>query len=163
MPRNLFDGVQDYRGTLERARAKFFREAADRKLRAICPCCDRFGKIYRRVLNSSMAYSVIWLYKCAHGWSGTDRLDDQGYVYLPNSVDERIKTTRQTGHLQHWGMVEHRAQEDDPVRKETGRYRITAKGEELKFSTERAREMDAGAPYIRDQVDSFVAKRVNFT
>jgi hypothetical protein len=36
-------------------------------------------------------------------------------------------------------------------------------GEELKFSKKRVRDLYKNAPYIRDQVDRFIAERANFT
>jgi hypothetical protein len=36
-------------------------------------------------------------------------------------------------------------------------------GEELKFTKKRVRDLYKNAPYIRDQVDRFIAERANFT
>ena len=39
---------------------------------------------------------------------------------------------------------------------------FTSKGEDIEFSSERALELYKNAPYIVDQADNFLTKRVNF-
>ena len=46
-----------------------------------CPCCDRWGKIYQRGLNSSMSRSLIWLV-----FNAKPRED--GWVHVPSSAPD---------------------------------------------------------------------------
>ena len=63
-----------------------------------CPCCDRWGKVYRRNLNASMARALIWLVK------QPDRGD--GWVHVPSSAPPWMLRTQQLPTLHLWGMVE---------------------------------------------------------
>lgn len=62
-----------------------------------CPCCERWGKIYKRPLNSTMARSLMWLVNTP------DRGD--GWVHVPDNAPNWILRTPQLGTLQYWGLV----------------------------------------------------------
>ncbi len=62
-----------------------------------CPCCDRWGKIYRRGLNSSMARQLIWLVHAP------DRGD--GWTHVPSSAPAWMLRTHQMPTLHLWGLV----------------------------------------------------------
>ena len=64
-----------------------------------CPCCDRWGKIYRRGLNSSMARSLIWLVQ------QPDRGD--GWVHVPDNAPAWLLRSNQLGTLHLWGLLEY--------------------------------------------------------
>lgn len=63
-----------------------------------CPCCDRWGKIYRRALNAAMARSLLWLV------NQEDRGD--GWVHVPSSAPSWMLRSQQLPALQLWGLVE---------------------------------------------------------
>jgi len=63
-----------------------------------CPCCDRWGKIYRRGLNASMARALLWLVHTA------PRSD--GWVHVPSNAPAWMLRTQQLPTLQLWGLVE---------------------------------------------------------
>lgn len=63
-----------------------------------CPCCDRWGKIYRRALNAAMARSLLWLV------NQEDRGD--GWVHVPSSAPPWMLRSQQLPALQMWGLVE---------------------------------------------------------
>lgn len=63
-----------------------------------CPCCDRWGKIYKRGLNASMARALMWLV------NQENRGD--GWVHVPSSAPPWMLRTQQLPTLQLWGLVE---------------------------------------------------------
>jgi len=88
-----------------------------------CPVCNRWGKIYARSINSTMAYSLIWL-------CGAKR-NDEGWVDVPNSGHTRVLRSNQLPTLPWWGLVERRASSDIKV-KHSGLWRPTELG--VKFA-----------------------------
>jgi len=65
---------------------------------AHCLCCDRWGKVYRRNLNASMARALMWLV------NQEDRGD--GWVHVPSSAPPWMLRSHQLPTLQLWGLVE---------------------------------------------------------
>lgn len=62
-----------------------------------CPCCDRWGKIYRRSINASMARSLMWLSQ------QQDRGD--GWVHVPSIAPAWLLRSNQLATLHLWGLV----------------------------------------------------------
>ena len=62
-----------------------------------CPCCDRWGKIYKRPLNSAMARSLIWLTQAP------DRGD--GWTHVPSTAPTWMLRSQQLATLHLWGLV----------------------------------------------------------
>ena len=62
-----------------------------------CPCCDRWGKIYRRALNASMARALVWLVQ------QPGRGD--GWVHVPDNAPPWLLRSNQLGTLHLWGLV----------------------------------------------------------
>lgn len=60
---------------------------------AKCPCCTQFAKVYRRKLNSGMAYSLIRMY----------RTNGVGYVDIQANVHSK---SGDTAKLRYWGLIE---------------------------------------------------------
>lgn len=83
-----------------------------------CPCCDRWGKIYSRSLNKTMAKSLLWLAKnSANG----------EWVDVPLRGPRWLVRSNQLPTLRWWGLVE-RHGNDDPTQKHSGLWRATDKG-----------------------------------
>jgi hypothetical protein len=87
-----------------------------------CPCCDRWGKIYARTLNETMARSVVWL---AHNSA------DGTWVDVPKTGPRWLVRSNQLPTLRWWGLVERMYNEDDPTKKHSGYWRVTQKGVEF--------------------------------
>jgi hypothetical protein len=102
--------------TLSEARVEFFD-----MLRAgtKCPCCDRFGKIYRRKLNSSMALTLIRMFNHEKKQSGWIHMISVGNFDLPS---------RDYGTLMHWKLTEEKPGKKPDGNPEKGYYRLTANG-----------------------------------
>ena len=81
-----------------------------------CPCCDRWGKIYARQFNSSMAKALIWLVGKGLRW--TD---------VPNTAPKWLTRTNQLPTVRWWGLVVRRESEDRAV-KHSGMWQPTRRG-----------------------------------
>ena len=64
-----------------------------------CPCCSRWGKVYRRSLNKTMARSLMWLV-----FQAQDRGD--GWVHVPSEAPAALLRNSQLSSLKMWGLVE---------------------------------------------------------
>ena len=87
-----------------------------------CPCCDRWGKVYARTLNETMARSMVWL---AHNSA------DGSWVDVPKTAPRWLVQSNQLPTLRWWGLVERMGNEDDPTKKHSGLWRATQKGIEF--------------------------------
>ena len=83
-----------------------------------CPCCDRWGKVYPRSLNETMARSLIWL---AHHSSNEDWVD------IPQRGPRWLVRSNQLPTLRWWKLVE-RLDTEDKTKKHSGFWRATEKG-----------------------------------
>jgi len=89
----------------------------------ICPCCDRWGKVYSRAINSTMALSLQWLYD-ANMKAGV-----RCWVDVPNSAPKEVLRSNQLATLRWWGLVERELPDpEDKKRKFSGNWRITLRG-----------------------------------
>ena len=84
-----------------------------------CPCCDRWGKIYRRGLNSAMARALIWLVK------QPDRGD--GWVHVPDNAPPWLLRSNQLCTLHLWGLITSFSAADTKLAS-SGLWQATAKG-----------------------------------
>ena len=83
------------------------------------PCCDRWGKIYPRTLNKTMARSLVWL---AHHSIGND-----DWIDVPKDGPRWLIRSNQLPALRWWGLI-HRLDTEDEAQKHSGLWRATAKG-----------------------------------
>jgi hypothetical protein len=63
-----------------------------------CPCCGRWGKIYKRALNASMARSLMWLVNRPHR--------GDGWTHVPSNAPTWMLRSSQLPTLHLWGLVE---------------------------------------------------------
>lgn len=85
-----------------------------------CPCCNRWGKVYPRTLNKTMAHSLIWL---AHHSANGDWVD------VPLRAPRWLIRSNQLPALRWWGLIERsEPDEEDKTKKHSGLWRATAKG-----------------------------------
>ena len=83
-----------------------------------CPCRDRWGKIYPRQFNATMARSLIWL----AAWE-----KDDGWCDVPNTAPKSVVRTNQLPTTRWWGLAE-RQPSGDRAAKHSGWWRATDKG-----------------------------------
>jgi len=93
---------------------------------AVCPCCDQLAKLYKRKLNSSMAYALILIRRAF--------LTQTDWLHVPEYLTKVCKTGATVrggdwGKLVHWKLI---VAKDDEVRgdgsKRVGFYKITDLG-----------------------------------
>lgn len=95
-----------------------------------CPCCTQFVKLYKRKLNSGMAWTLVKIYiETKSTISDTHPLSAQHLSWIP--VKEFLRVNKyHNGHdwtlLQHWGLLEER--KTDEGLPSSGRWRITESG-----------------------------------
>ena len=100
---------------------------------AICPCCGKYARRYRRKFNSSMARSLIWLYRV----STTDGTDAASWVDVPNTAPKWLLRTNQLPTVRWWGFIERRPAAND--QKHSGYWSPTKAGIGFVLRTIRAR------------------------
>lgn len=87
-----------------------------------CPCCGQLVKIYKRIIYSSMAYDLTFLYKLSKKNNNTE------YFH----VKDFCKKTRggDNAKMVFWGLIEELPNTDD-AKKNSGYWRITKKGKDF--------------------------------
>ena len=63
-----------------------------------CPCCGRWGKIYKRALNAPMARALLWLIHEPHR--------GDGWTHVPSSAPTWLLRSMGLPKLQLWGLAE---------------------------------------------------------
>jgi hypothetical protein len=86
-----------------------------------CPVCDRWGKVYGRTINMTMARSLIWL--CREASKNISE-----WVDVPNTAPRSVIRTNQLPTLAWWGLVERCPKNDANKTKYSGLWRPTEKG-----------------------------------
>ena len=81
-----------------------------------CPGCDRWGKIYPRHFNASMAKALIWLVNRGRPWPD-----------VPNTAPKWLTRTNQLPTVRWWGLAVRRESED-PAVKHSGMWQPTQRG-----------------------------------
>lgn len=84
-----------------------------------CPVCDRWGRIYPRGINKTMAHSLLWL--CSA------KKNEDGWVDVPTDGPKWLLRSNQLPTLRWWDLVES-CENDDPKKKSSGMWRPTQKG-----------------------------------
>jgi hypothetical protein len=87
-----------------------------------CPCCDRWGKVNARAINSTMARSLLWIYA-----AGARVGDPLAWTDVPGTAPRWLVQTNQIASLRWWGFVE-RMPNDNPKVKCNGMWRLTRDG-----------------------------------
>jgi hypothetical protein len=83
-----------------------------------CPCCDRWGKVYGRTINQTMARAAAWL---------ASHTADGSWVDVPEMAPRWLLRSSQLTILRWWGLIEGQ-QNDDTKKRSSGKWRITRLG-----------------------------------
>ena len=107
--------------TLADARELLFKQMETNK-GGVCPCCGRFGKIYKRKLNKAMAESLVWVYdqQMRSGLGKYFSIGDQA----PRHV---VRNGGSLASNRWWNLVEQEPNEDES-KHTSGNWKITEKG-----------------------------------
>lgn len=152
--------------TLEEIREWFWREAESKG--AICPCCERYGKIYKWGFLFRMAVMLfdLWRYDKKKPGKYIHVADLQETSRFPKLYQSGAKTM---GYR--WGLIESPSPEESEDKKCSGLWRITYQGkrfvrgmitipknvyiynkEVLKFSEERITIKEACGSYSHEEM-----------
>jgi hypothetical protein len=104
-------------GELQEASDKFFTEALDKG--GTCPCCNRYGKVYKRPFHSGLALSILWLVQ--------EYRKTWDYIDVPEAAPKQITKTREFDKLEIWGLATRKKNEDSKKR-ESGLWAPTQQG-----------------------------------
>lgn len=77
-----------------------------------CPCCDRWGKVYKLKLNKGLVRALYWM---------TVNGDEDGWVDVQRTAPRWILRGKTYSLLAHWGLIESKAER-------SGVWRPTARG-----------------------------------
>ncbi len=106
--------------SLAEAKREYF-EGAETSEGTRCPCCERYGKVYRRKLNATMAAALVRLHALTHN-KEREWFDPKEFT-LPYEGGEY-------GKLQFWELVVTQPS-TDPKRKGSSKWKITDKGKKF--------------------------------
>ena len=84
-----------------------------------CPVCDRWGRIYARGINKTMARSLMWLCQATK--------DKDGWVDVPKDAPRWLVRSNQLATLRWWSLVERKGS-NNPKKKNSGMWRATELG-----------------------------------
>ncbi len=113
----MFYNADGSERTVRQAQEQFRAELREG---TVCPCCDRYGKIHRRKLNSGIARVLIGLYRL-------DRMAAGEWIHVPTRIDYRSGGS-DYGILEFWGLIERRGDVKEDGNPSSGYYRITPAG-----------------------------------
>lgn len=109
------------------ARDEYFDEIDEG---SVCPCCDRFGKRYKRTLNATIGHAILAML-ALHEKTKAE------WLHVKDIRDLMLKTgckathpTGEIGKAVYYALVEQKENEDTRKRK-SGLWRLTADGMEF--------------------------------
>lgn len=116
-----------------------------------CGCCGKYGKRYKRTLNSTMVRGLIWLVRMA----GADR----EWINIQDSAPAWLMRSKQLATLRYWGLVERKwLDPTEAGKRRSGVFRPTTHG--IDFVYGRLRVPRQCYEY-RGQVDGYSAEETN--
>jgi hypothetical protein len=90
-----------------------------------CPCCGQSVKLYKRKLNSGMAYALIQIYKF-------DKTITEGYHFFEVGKElaktGKVAIALEYNKLAYWGLIETTINDNPDENSRSGFWRITDKG-----------------------------------
>jgi hypothetical protein len=91
-----------------------------------CPVCDRWGKIYGRSINETMAKSLVWLCQA--------QANNLGWVDVPSTAPRWLVRSNQLPTLKWWNLVERENRSEDSNTKYSGMWRPTNLGQDFVYN-----------------------------
>ena len=90
-----------------------------------CPVCDRWGKIYLRNINVTMAQGLMWLCRQTG--------DADGWINVPVVGPQWLVRSNQLATLHWWNLVERKSKDETHKAKFSGIWRPTQLGNDFAF------------------------------
>jgi len=96
-----------------------------------CPVCTQFVKIYKRKITSSMAYTLILMYRYfkKHRYEEWVHMND--YLNSIEGLPGAIRNTGDNAKLRYWGLLEEKPEVRNDGSKRAGYWRITELGKKF--------------------------------
>ena len=88
-----------------------------------CPVCDRWGKIYLRNINVTMAQGLMWLCRQTG--------DADGWINVPVVGPQWLVRSNQLATLHWWNLVERKSKDETHKAKFSGIWRPTQLGKDF--------------------------------
>lgn len=88
-----------------------------------CPVCDRWGKIYLRNINVTMAHGLMWLCRQTG--------DEDGWINVPVVGPQWLVRSNQLATLHWWNLVERKSKDETHKAKFSGIWRPTQLGKDF--------------------------------
>lgn len=98
---------------------------------AVCPCCNQYVKLYKRKLNSFMAYALLLIDRYFR------QPDAKEWLHVPSYLIEQNATDRECAKLRYWGLIEEMPEGRDDGSPHAGFYKITELGKQFVARTVR--------------------------
>jgi hypothetical protein len=114
---NIFD-PQSFMKSLRQA----WQNGIQSKDGANCPCCDRYGKVYKRNINKSIATTLKWFY--IQSKVG----DVNAWFDIRKDAPRESLESNEYAKLLYWQLIEKMPVDTSSKKKSSGTYRITRKG-----------------------------------
>lgn len=92
---------------------------------AHCPCCNQYVKLYKRKLNSFMAYALLLIDRYFR------QPDAKEWLHVPSYLIEQNAPDRECAKLRYWGLIEEQPGGRDDGNPHSGFYKITDLGKEF--------------------------------
>lgn len=80
-----------------------------------CPCCEKFGKVYKMKMSQHLALCLRWIF--IHG-------DADGWVDVQNSAPRWMMKSKTYPLLEHWNLIESKGHR-------SGVWKVTSRGIEF--------------------------------
>lgn len=110
---------------IEEAKQQLMKTKDDKMIK--CPCCDQQVKLYRRPLNSTMAYGLILVARYFEKSDAEEWLHVESYFKTRDGAPPSLRGD--FAKLRYWDLVEIKSGTSGASRQ--GLYRITDKGKEF--------------------------------
>lgn len=110
---------------------------------AFCPCCGKWGKVYKIKLSQHLALCLRWI--AING-------DEDGWVDVQNKAPRWMLKSKTYPLLEHWGLI-------DSQSKRSGVWRATLKGQDF---INGANAMPSAVHIYDNKVWGFESEEVSF-
>lgn len=92
-----------------------------------CPTCGQFAKLYRRPINSTMAYALVLIYHASRGGAGWIHVAQ----FLVKTKNDSTIAGGDVVKLRYWGLLERQKDRREDGSDRVGMYRITEVGKKF--------------------------------
>jgi len=94
-----------------------------------CPCCNQLVKLYKRKLDSAMAFGLVEMYRI-HREKG-----NRDWLHIPTEFTKRQlnNSNAQISKLKYWGLIYEKPNNENSAKRTSGYWRISGYGIQFIF------------------------------